>query len=130
MHQRRAFAAFEQLGQCVHGCVGERLLAGRRVLITGGSSGIGLASARRLTEAGARVILLARGDAGLTDAARKLGGAATVTADVGASRVLIQPDKQGMLVSPKDPAAYADAVETLITKGLTEAQNEYHADPA
>jgi PTH1 family peptidyl-tRNA hydrolase len=24
----------------------------------------------------------------------------------------------------------ADAAESLITKGLTEAQNEYHADPA
>lgn len=41
-------------------------------------------------------------------------GLAIVTADVGASRVLIEPDKQGLLVSAKDPAAYADAVETLI----------------
>jgi glycosyltransferase involved in cell wall biosynthesis len=41
-------------------------------------------------------------------------GIAIVTADVGASRVLIEDDKQGLLVPPKDPAAYADAVETLI----------------
>ncbi|MFL5864209.1 MAG: SDR family oxidoreductase, partial [Solirubrobacteraceae bacterium] len=60
-----------------------RSLAGRRVLITGGTSGIGLAIAQQLTEAGARVILLARGGAGLDDAATKLGGVATVTADVG-----------------------------------------------
>ncbi len=38
-------------------------------------------------------------------------GIAIVTADVGASRVLIEHDKQGLLVPAKDPAAYADAVE-------------------
>jgi NAD(P)-dependent dehydrogenase (short-subunit alcohol dehydrogenase family) len=60
-----------------------RSLAARRVLITGGTSGIGLATAHQLTDAGARVILLARGHAGLGDAASRLGGAATVSADVG-----------------------------------------------
>jgi NAD(P)-dependent dehydrogenase (short-subunit alcohol dehydrogenase family) len=42
---------------------------GRRVVITGGSSGIGLACARRLARAGARVVLLARGDEALRLAA-------------------------------------------------------------
>jgi phosphatidylinositol alpha 1,6-mannosyltransferase len=41
-------------------------------------------------------------------------GLAIVTADVGASRVLIQDGKNGLLAEAKDPAAYADAVETLI----------------
>jgi glycosyltransferase involved in cell wall biosynthesis len=41
-------------------------------------------------------------------------GIAIVTADVGASRVLIDHGEQGLLVPPKDPAAYADAVEALI----------------
>lgn len=57
-------------------------LAGKRVVITGGSSGIGLACARELTARGARVALLARGDEALAQAAASLDGAAVVVADV------------------------------------------------
>jgi NAD(P)-dependent dehydrogenase (short-subunit alcohol dehydrogenase family)/uncharacterized protein YndB with AHSA1/START domain len=62
-------------------------VAGRKALITGGSSGIGLASAERLASEGARVTLLARGEQGLRNAEEKLrdGGAEevwTVAADV------------------------------------------------
>lgn len=58
-------------------------IAGRRVLITGGSSGIGLACARELAAGGARVALLARGEDGLRDAAAGLDPAAlTIAADV------------------------------------------------
>lgn len=46
------------------------------VLITGGSSGIGLATAERFARAGARVVLVARDPARLADAAAGLGGAA------------------------------------------------------
>ena len=45
-------------------------LAGRRILITGGSSGIGLACAERLGRAGARVVLIARGQEALEQACR------------------------------------------------------------
>lgn len=57
-------------------------LAGKRVLITGGSSGIGLACARELKARGARVALLARGGEALEQAAQSLEGAAIVAADV------------------------------------------------
>jgi NAD(P)-dependent dehydrogenase (short-subunit alcohol dehydrogenase family) len=58
-------------------------LAGTRVLITGGSSGIGLACARSLSARGAHVALLARGEDALREAAASLDGAATVVvADV------------------------------------------------
>ena len=47
-------------------------VAGRRVLITGGSSGIGLACAHEMTSRGARVALLARGEEGLRQAAQEI----------------------------------------------------------
>ena len=46
--------------------------AGRRVVVTGGSSGIGLACARRLTSDGARLALVARGEEALERAAASL----------------------------------------------------------
>lgn len=59
------------------------LLAGRRILLTGGSSGIGIACARDLTRHGARVVLLARAEHALQQAASSLHPSpATLTADV------------------------------------------------
>jgi NAD(P)-dependent dehydrogenase (short-subunit alcohol dehydrogenase family) len=58
-------------------------LNGRKVLITGGASGIGLATARRFVAEGARVALLDRDAEGLERALQQLGKAAvTVHADV------------------------------------------------
>ncbi|MBV9338903.1 MAG: SDR family NAD(P)-dependent oxidoreductase [Solirubrobacterales bacterium] len=65
----------------------------KRVLITGGSSGIGLSVAEQLDRAGARVVLVARGREGLDSAAERLSRCAgTIAADV------------------SDPAAVNDAV--------------------
>lgn len=47
-------------------------LCGKRALVTGGSRGIGLAIARILASAGAEVIILARGQAGLQQAQAEL----------------------------------------------------------
>lgn len=55
---------------------------GRRALVTGGASGIGLATARLLASRGAAVALLDRDEASLAAAAQEAGARATVTADV------------------------------------------------
>jgi short-subunit dehydrogenase len=57
-------------------------LTGRLAIVTGGSSGIGLATARALARAGARLVLVARSEARLAAAAGELGrisGAAPLT---------------------------------------------------
>jgi len=51
-------------------------LAGKRVLITGASRGIGHALAERFAAAGARVALVARSEAALKELADRLGGTA------------------------------------------------------
>ncbi|MES2179498.1 MAG: SDR family oxidoreductase [Gemmatimonadota bacterium] len=51
-------------------------LTGRIALITGASRGIGAAIARRVSGAGARVVLLARDKAALASLAKELGGGA------------------------------------------------------
>jgi 3-oxoacyl-[acyl-carrier protein] reductase len=50
-------------------------IAGRRCIVTGASRGIGAETARMLCEAGASVLLVARGEADLTDAARRAAAA-------------------------------------------------------
>jgi len=57
-------------------------LTGRRALVTGSSQGIGLALARGLAEAGARVVLNGRDEAKLAAAAEQVPGALTLPFDV------------------------------------------------
>ena len=60
-----------------------RALADKAAIVTGGSRGIGFAIAEALIERGARVAILARGEAALAEAGAKLGEAALpVRADV------------------------------------------------
>jgi NAD(P)-dependent dehydrogenase (short-subunit alcohol dehydrogenase family) len=59
-------------------------LEGKRVLVVGGSSGIGLATAKAAAEIGARVTIAARSDDRLAAAAKEIGrGVATRTLDAG-----------------------------------------------
>ncbi|HEV7961799.1 MAG TPA: SDR family oxidoreductase [Actinoplanes sp.] len=58
-------------------------LAGRTAVVTGGSSGIGLEMARALSGAGARVVLVARRQSLLDEAAASIGGeTSAISADL------------------------------------------------
>ena len=64
-----------------------RRLAGRRTILTGASSGVGLAAARLFAREGADLVMLARGEAGLAEAeraAREEGAtASSISVDLG-----------------------------------------------
>lgn len=57
-------------------------LEGRVAVVTGGSSGIGFATARRMADSGATVTLWDIDDTGLARAAQKLGGAHACRVDI------------------------------------------------
>jgi NAD(P)-dependent dehydrogenase (short-subunit alcohol dehydrogenase family) len=74
MFRHRVTATLDPMGE----------FEGRKVLITGGGSGIGLATAQRLVEAGAHVVITGRDAARLEAAAKTIGSdrVRTVPADV------------------------------------------------
>ncbi len=57
-------------------------LTGKTVLVTGGGSGIGAASAKALLDEGAKVAIAGRDQKKLDDVAKQLGGVLAVAADV------------------------------------------------
>src|SRR3954454_8069855 len=82
----------------------KNLLAGKRVLVTGGGSGLGAAMARRFAELGAELIICGRRLELLEQTAAKLGG------DLGASAAAIRCDiRDGAAVDAMMDAIWRDA---------------------
>ncbi len=80
------------LSSCAHSTM-DLELDGRRVLVTGGSKGIGLACARAFLAEGARVAIASRSEANLAAARDELGPVITVAADLadaGAARAMVE----------------------------------------
>jgi NADP-dependent 3-hydroxy acid dehydrogenase YdfG len=70
----------------------DRSLTGKVAVVTGASSGIGLATARALADAGALLVVAARSTEKLEQAARELGGATTAIAtDVTSTKEVDDP---------------------------------------
>jgi NAD(P)-dependent dehydrogenase (short-subunit alcohol dehydrogenase family) len=76
-------------------------LLGKKALITGASSGLGLAMAKALAQAGATVVITARDAAKLADAQAQLGAE--------------QLDVQTLVLDVRDEASIADAVQWVRT---------------
>ncbi len=95
--------------------VRERELSGQRVLVTGGSSGIGLAVAEALVREGARVAILARNELGLAAAKRKLteagGEAFAVGADV--------TDREALAAAIEEAASELGGLDVLVTSAAS-----------
>ncbi len=85
-------------------------LAGRRALVTGGSSGIGLAMAQALGGAGARLLLAARRKAQLDEAAASLR-AQDITADV---LVVDLCDVEALRAAARQAEALMGGVDILV----------------
>jgi NAD(P)-dependent dehydrogenase (short-subunit alcohol dehydrogenase family) len=69
------------------------ILRGKRILVTGGGSGIGLAIARKCLEEGATVVITGRDEAKLSSAAQSLGNERLHTLKWDVADVLIHADK-------------------------------------
>lgn len=106
--------------------ISERELAGQRVLVTGGSSGIGLAVAEALAQEGAEVALLARNELGLAAAKRKLAEygaeAVTITADVS--------DREALGAAVEEAVAQLGGLDVLVTSAASLAFGRFtETDP-
>jgi NAD(P)-dependent dehydrogenase (short-subunit alcohol dehydrogenase family)/uncharacterized protein YndB with AHSA1/START domain len=104
----------------------ERELDGQRVLVTGGSSGIGLAVAEGLAREGARVALLARNELGLAAAKRKLAAHGTeaiaVVADV--------TDREPLTAAVEDATTQLGGLDVLVTSAASLAFGRFtETDP-
>lgn len=88
----------------------EGMLAGHRALVTGGGTGIGLACARALAGAGARVTVLGRREAPLRAAVEEGAAAAWISADVAGDLPPLPPF--GLLVNAAGAAESAPFLRT------------------
>ncbi|MFF1463184.1 SDR family oxidoreductase [Streptomyces sp. NPDC058330] len=89
--------------------------SGKNVVITGGGSGIGFATAKLLVDAGARVVITGRSQATLDAATKRLGRNATAVR----SDVSSLPDLDALAARVRDELGTLDAL--FVNAGITSA---------
>jgi NAD(P)-dependent dehydrogenase (short-subunit alcohol dehydrogenase family) len=98
------------------------LLEGKKAVITGGASGIGRATARRMAEEGARVAVIDLDGEGAQQVAKEIGGTA-LSADVS--------DAEGLRAAVDAAAEAMGGITTLFNNAGIGNQSPLHAwDPA
>jgi NAD(P)-dependent dehydrogenase (short-subunit alcohol dehydrogenase family)/uncharacterized protein YndB with AHSA1/START domain len=103
-----------------------RELPGQRVLITGGSSGIGLAVAEALGREGATVALLARNELGLAAAKRRLAEAGTEALTLAADVT----DRDSLHTAVERAAAEMGGIDVVVTSAASLAFGRFAETPA
>lgn len=105
-------------------------LQGKRALVVGASSGVGLETARLFADAGAKVAIAARSEGKLRSIAAELGGATVIVADVGdtAACQRIVPEALESL-GGLDAVVYAAGIcEPCLLKDMTIDDFKRHLD--
>jgi len=103
-------------------CPGVGLLDGQRAVVTGGASGIGRATARRMRQEGARVCVVDIDGDGAQQVAKEIDGTAFV-ADV--------TDAEGLRRAVEDAASTMDGLTTMFNNAGTGNLSSLHEwDPA
>jgi NAD(P)-dependent dehydrogenase (short-subunit alcohol dehydrogenase family) len=102
------------------------LLDGVRVLVTGGTSGLGLAMSQALAEAGARVVLTGRTERRVRDAAAQIGHGAT-------GLVMDVRDEQSVSAGVDRALALLGGVDVLVNNagiGMRTVNPDFMTEPA
>jgi NAD(P)-dependent dehydrogenase (short-subunit alcohol dehydrogenase family) len=102
------------------------LLDGVRVLVTGGTSGLGLAMSQALAEAGARVVLTGRTERRVRDAAAQVGYGAT-------GLVMDVRDEQSVSAGVDRALAVLGGVDVLVNNagiGMRTVNPDFMTEPA
>jgi gluconate 5-dehydrogenase len=102
------------------------LLDGVRVLVTGGTSGLGLAMSQALAEAGARVVLTGRTERRVRDAAAQIGHGAT-------GLVMDVRDEQSVSAGVDRALALLGGIDVLVNNagiGMRTVNPDFMTEPA